>query len=144
MAICPKCPGKLEPVKVENVGLDYCDSCEGLWFDAGELKKALSRDSFHIDVPDLDDEKFDGSEITGPIEELLKSKPARCPICDGHPELERKKVARSGIELFTDNCSQCGGVWLDGGEINLLRNKFYRTISKKNDFIKKIVSVFYH
>jgi len=37
-----------------------------------------------------------------------------CPLCAG----ELKAVERQGIEL--DYCSDCGGIWLDQGELSEL------------------------
>ena len=42
---CPKCVGKLEKKKVENVDIDTCFTCEGIWFDAGELEAIIKADS---------------------------------------------------------------------------------------------------
>jgi hypothetical protein len=39
---CPRCGHHLSPKKVEEVELDECTSCEGIWLDKGELE-ALSR-----------------------------------------------------------------------------------------------------
>jgi len=37
MLNCPKCLGKLEEKSVENVKVDICWVCEGIWFDKNEL-----------------------------------------------------------------------------------------------------------
>ena len=34
---CPKCGGKMAEKKFENVMIDVCSSCGGMYFDAGEL-----------------------------------------------------------------------------------------------------------
>ncbi len=34
---CPKCDGKLVETDYENVKIDVCDKCSGVWLDAGEL-----------------------------------------------------------------------------------------------------------
>ena len=48
---CPKCKGELREIdSSEGVKLDFCGSCKGLWFDAGEVA-----DYFELaqDIPDL-------------------------------------------------------------------------------------------
>ncbi len=40
--LCPKCGGALAERKVEEVAVDECGSCHGIWLDAGELE-VLSR-----------------------------------------------------------------------------------------------------
>jgi Zn-finger nucleic acid-binding protein len=143
MAICPKCPGKLETLDIEGVKIDHCNECEGIWFDQSELEQILKKDSFHIDSPDLNGQKFDGKEITGALKELLDSRPSHCPKCKQKPELLRIKQKKSKTEIFMDKCPVCGGIWLDGGEITILRNNFYRKISDKNVLFKHLIQLFH-
>jgi Zn-finger nucleic acid-binding protein len=41
---CPKCAAALVPVTYRKVELDKCSSCEGLWFDCGELDQVLAQE----------------------------------------------------------------------------------------------------
>jgi hypothetical protein len=41
---CPKCAAPLVTITYRNVELDKCSSCEGLWFDSGELDKVLAQE----------------------------------------------------------------------------------------------------
>lgn len=34
---CPKCDGTLIETDFENIKIDVCDKCSGVWLDAGEL-----------------------------------------------------------------------------------------------------------
>ena len=36
---CPRCDGRLHEVAFENVRIDRCDKCRGIWLDAGELEQ---------------------------------------------------------------------------------------------------------
>ena len=39
---CPTCPGRrLQTLEVEDVELDYCIGCKGLFFDPGELERVF-------------------------------------------------------------------------------------------------------
>ena len=38
---CPRCSGPLTEREFQNVKLDVCDRCKGVWFDAGELEMVL-------------------------------------------------------------------------------------------------------
>src|SRR3989304_2392725 len=40
---CPKCAAPLVTITYRNVELDKCSSCEGLWFDCGELDQGLAQ-----------------------------------------------------------------------------------------------------
>ena len=42
---CPKCDGTLEGVITEGVEIDVCNTCGGVWLDAGELEQLSKRDS---------------------------------------------------------------------------------------------------
>ncbi len=41
---CPKCGGTLAERKVDEVAVDECPSCHGIWLDAGELEVLSRRD----------------------------------------------------------------------------------------------------
>ena len=34
---CPKCNGKMVEAEFENIKIDVCGNCHGVWLDAGEL-----------------------------------------------------------------------------------------------------------
>ena len=41
---CPKCDGKLVETDFENIKIDICNSCTGVWLDAGELAQIVHKD----------------------------------------------------------------------------------------------------
>lgn len=41
---CPKCDGNLTETNYENVKIDVCGSCSGVWLDAGELAQIVDKD----------------------------------------------------------------------------------------------------
>ncbi len=41
---CPKCDGKLVETEYENIKIDVCNSCTGVWLDAGELAQIVEKD----------------------------------------------------------------------------------------------------
>ena len=41
---CPKCDGKLLESDYENITIDVCQSCSGVWLDAGELAQIVDKD----------------------------------------------------------------------------------------------------
>jgi ribosomal protein L31 len=43
-AQCPKCDGTLHETNFENIKIDVCDKCHGVWLDAGELAQLTHRD----------------------------------------------------------------------------------------------------
>lgn len=43
-AACPKCDGKLVETNYEDIKIDVCDTCHGVWLDAGELAHIMHKD----------------------------------------------------------------------------------------------------
>src|SRR5262249_12526581 len=106
---CVKCEGKLYPVEVEGVVVDQCEACAGIWFDSGELARVLGMKSvakaLSRGVGNKDDD----------------GKRGRCPRCRGEGKLVQ--VASLTSDIHIDTCSVCGGQWLDGGELAILRDE---------------------
>ena len=40
---CPKCDGKLVETAHENITIDVCDKCSGVWLEAGELAQIVDK-----------------------------------------------------------------------------------------------------
>lgn len=38
---CIRCNSQMTEVRVENLLVDVCSSCDGLWFDEGELSRLM-------------------------------------------------------------------------------------------------------
>ena len=41
---CPRCDGSLTESKFEEVMIDTCDKCGGVWLDSGELEQLTKKD----------------------------------------------------------------------------------------------------
>lgn len=41
---CPKCEGKLVETAFENIKIDVCNKCSGVWLDAGELAQVVGKE----------------------------------------------------------------------------------------------------
>jgi Zn-finger nucleic acid-binding protein len=42
--MCPRCDGSLKESKVEEVLIDTCEKCGGVWLDSGELEQLMKKD----------------------------------------------------------------------------------------------------
>ena len=42
---CPKCGEKLEEVTFQEVLVDRCTGCKGIWLDAGELEHVTTKEN---------------------------------------------------------------------------------------------------
>ena len=104
---CPVCKEPMIIVEHERIELDYCTSCRGVWFDAGELELMLESMS-------LDTAKFNMDHILALPEKRIKEAVRKCPLC-------RRKMKKVGIghdpEVVIDVCPLEEGLWFDGGEV---------------------------
>ena len=102
---CPCC--KREPLIVlehDEIEVDFCPACGGIWLDAGELELLFGNAEACRNFLSI------GSPAKVPPGE----KPRRCPICD-------KKMSKESTEghppVTFDNCPQGDGMWFDKGEL---------------------------
>jgi len=122
---CIKCEGKLKLIRIDDLEVDQCDRCHGIWFDSGELSKMVGR-------KDVDALRT-GARPTKEADE----KRAGCPRCRGAGKLVQ--VASMTNDIHIDACAVCGGEWLDGGELSIVRNEgFSRTVAA---FFRKILEM---
>ena len=95
-------------VTTSNVELSYdvCEKCGSLWLDAGELDKMAFQVKGSI-------------EFSSEEEDAALGKDARkCPRC---VDFELARVRFLGeTDIVLEHCRNCGGFWLDGGELNLV------------------------
>jgi len=111
---CPACDNPLKEYDAGSVVIDICDTgCSGIWFDAGELEEVdESAEPFPAEL--LRANK--NSKVV-----LDHYKPRPCPRCSNSLLSRRLYDPASEIEL--DECLQCAGLWLDIGELELLRDE---------------------
>jgi Zn-finger nucleic acid-binding protein len=96
-------------VEVENVELDACPDCHGLWFDAQELGQFFEL----AGVP----EQFHDLETQ--LDRLPHAGPRRvCPRCRGRIVPVQAPSASEGLIL--DECPRGHGLWFDQGELDSL------------------------
>lgn len=119
---CPKCDGTLGRVTVtarpeygkgvlqtsgnaKNIEVDQCLSCNGIWFDVGELDQYLSGKLIILNSPSVKEHK------------VLSKKKGDCPRCR-QPMTQKPSSVNPKVTM--DVCSSCQGVWLDSSEIDRL------------------------
>ncbi len=124
---CPRCK---EPVETRNIGeieIDECPKCEGLWFDQGEFEQVKDQAD-----PDLEWWKFD---IWAREDQFkVAGQPIPCPKCS--TEMFAVNYESTNVEI--DVCSQCRGVWLDGGEFDKILEALNNELAtaKVSDYVK--------
>ena len=106
---CIKCAGTTKPVRVAGMEVDQCTSCQGIWFDLGEMEEVLEADL--VEALQAAVEKNAGHDAQA----------APCPRCGGEGHMV--PVLNLGHDIHIDTCPVCYGTWLDGGEIDTLSSK---------------------
>jgi Zn-finger nucleic acid-binding protein len=105
--ICPACKNDMIVVEYDNIELDYCDNCHGVWFDSTELElllKSMNLDSRNLLLDDILNEP----------EAMSQEKKRRCPICR---KAMKKTTVGGRPGVLVDVCPQGNGLWFDGGEL---------------------------
>jgi len=97
--------------KKAELSYDLCENCGSLWLDAGELDKIAFQVSGSI-------------EYCSDEEDATPEPKKKCPRCDD-AELARVKFL-GDTDIVLHHCRNCGGFWLDGGELNLIDRELAR------------------
>ena len=102
---CPVCKNAMITMELEEVEIDYCTGCDGIWLDAGELEVLLG----------------DGGKSKMLISSFNKAleadeKKRKCPICD--KKMEKIIVGHEKPTLIIDRCVKGDGLWFDKGELS--------------------------
>ena len=133
--ICPVCKEPMVVLELEQVEVDYCTSCAGVWLDSGELELLLETDEERNGLITLFKDAAD-----------VKEKSYECPIC--RKSMKKFEIGEVG-KIVVDKCKKDHGIWFDKGElqkvvefgsdnkqnkiINLLTEMFETKISSQNN-----------
>jgi Zn-finger nucleic acid-binding protein len=97
------CKEPLVVLELDDVEVDYCTSCSGIWLDAGELElllgDAAGKDRF-----------LSSFEICHTVKEAVR----KCPICSKKMD---KVLLGHEDQVCIDRCRNNDGIWLDRGEL---------------------------
>lgn len=104
---CPRCSSAMETVQVEDIQIDRCTECGGLWFDEFELADLMAK-------------KGAEGVDTGHANKLNQHSQARldCPKCST-PML--RMVDAQQPHIWYETCEECGGSFFDAGEFRDLK-----------------------
>ena len=109
---CPACFNDLKEVQIGSLKVDVCqEGCGGIWFDAFELQR-VDEEAEAAGEPLLEIER--DSRIV-----IDNSRKRDCPRCSQVKLHRHFFSARRHIQV--DQCPNCGGYWLDAGELAQIR-----------------------
>ncbi len=124
---CPMCKEPMIVLELNEVEIDHCISCGGIWLDAGELELLLE-DSI------LKDKLLTSFEV----ERNTKEKSRRCPICLKKME---KILCGTDKKILIDKCRKNDGIWFDAGELNKVIEM--GSFDKDNKVLNLLKDMFY-
>lgn len=124
--MCIKCEGEpLVPKMVEDVEVDYCPKCGGLWLDKDEIRQLASKtDEALVELREL-------VQQDAPKEAAPSTVEPPCPACSG-----KLTLAVFG-PVYIEHCTSCDGIFLDRGELD----KAMFVIKARGDEIVTIVAL---
>jgi Zn-finger nucleic acid-binding protein len=117
-------------VEYNNIELDYCNDCHGVWFDSTELElllKSLNLDSHNLLLEDI---------LKSPEAESAE-KNRRCPICR---QKMKKTIIGEHPGVLVDVCLQGHGLWFDGGEVTQLLRYLAGKKRARQDAQQQVIS----
>ena len=119
---CPACFNELTETQVGQVKVDVCyGGCAGIWFDAFELQQVdeveEAAGEHLLEVPH------------DPKVVVDFSRKRDCPRCAGIKLQRHFFSAKRNVEV--DQCPNCGGYWLDDGELARIRAEKYQATTPK-------------
>lgn len=124
--ICPVCKDAMVVLELEQVEVDYCTSCEGIWLDSGELELLLETEEERNRLTHLFREA-----------EAVKENSHDCPICGKN--MKKVEVGEKG-KVIVDKCKKNHGIWFDKGE--LIKVVEFGTDNKQNKIINLLTEMF--
>lgn len=115
---CPKCNAEMETVTIEEITVDRCTQCFGIWFDEFErerLKEIKGADAIDIGDPEQ------GAKLN-------EMKQVFCPSCGAQliPMVDVKQP-----HIWYESCAICYGAFFDAGEFKDYKHESIHDIFKR-------------
>ena len=106
--LCPVCKIDMFVLEFEQVEIDFCLECRGVWLDSGELELVGEKAGI------LQEDLLTALETAPPDAEQRGAK-RKCPVCRARLE---KVTAALAPPLELDRCPRGHGLWFDQGELS--------------------------
>jgi len=108
-------------LELNQVEIDYCSNCKGIWLDSGELELLFSNS---------DENNINQSFI---VKNDYPEDKRRCPICK--KKMNKVEFENSGIVL--DKCFE-HGLWFDNGELKSILKTSEESNNKMITLLKEM------
>lgn len=102
---CPHCRDEvLVSLEHDQVEVDYCPVCRGVWLDAGEIELLFGEEDAAREFLSI------GHGVEKPPDEA----PRKCPVCG---KRMTKEATEGDHPVVFDHCPNADGLWFDQGEL---------------------------
>ena len=113
---CPNCQEMLCTVSYEGVEIETCPACKGEWLDAGELGNIIRLREKRFNEQERQAIAKSATYTAVSLDEADRD--LLCPKCGGRTDAVNYG---SGSGIIIDKCPACGGIWVDGGELEKIQ-----------------------
>ncbi len=126
---CPVCKNAMIVMELVEVEIDYCQNCEGIWLDKGEMEMLLG-------------DEAKSRELIGSFRKVKRGgeEARKCPICD--KKMEKADIGEGEAVLTIDRCVRGDGLWFDKGELNEIVDK--AKLDENNKIKELLADMFGH
>lgn len=125
---CPVCNNSMKDEDFGGLTVKVCDAgCKGLWFECGELAK-LDQDNEGVGQALQD-------ALAAPRSNTEHRGDLQCPECSIAMHHHRYKSEK---EVNIDECYKCGGIFLDSGELKVLRDH-HMSEKEESDYLQGLL-----
>ena len=114
-------------LELEQVEVDHCTACGGIWLDSGELELLFA-------------DAQQARQLVGSFRQVpgVKEKIRCCPIC--LKKMQKILVGQENESVVIDRCSKSHGLWFDRGELPKVLAK--GSFDKEQKVIKLLSEIF--
>lgn len=110
---CPACATPMKRVTDPDIVIERCPGCQGTWLDKEELNTLATGLAGDIEFCSFDDEIHDDEHPR-----------RKCPKCNS--VVLKKTGLLAYADIIFDSCDNCGGFFLDRGEMKKMNTRLER------------------
>lgn len=107
---CIVCETALTTRTFANQQIDLCESCGGVWCDAGELVPVVNELIRQGKIPE-------SAPVSAPKTRQHTDHDAADKVCPRCQEITESFNYAYDSNIFLNRCFNCSGLWLDSGEL---------------------------
>ena len=109
VSVCPACSGTMSHHVIDQIPLDLCSRCGGVWFDAGELQKEIKQGQADLDQT----EKLEPPQLQ-PVSTDNRW------LCPRDQTVLHHSIYKGHAGANVATCYQCAGLFVTGEGLKIL------------------------